>query len=166
MADLSDNLIETEEDTQLGRYLTFKVGNEYYGIGIKYVTEIINMLPVTKVPGLPKYIKGIINLRGGIIPVMDIRLRFNMEALEYNDRTCIIVALIDGKDIGLIVDSVSEVIAIPDTDIVVPPEISKTSNKFISGIGKASDGVKLLLDYQSLLNIGDSELISQKILNA
>jgi purine-binding chemotaxis protein CheW len=158
MAEISDNLIENEEDTQAGRYLTFKVGDEYYGIEIKYVTEIISMQSITKVPGLPEYIKGIINLRGGIIPVMDVRLRFKMEEIQYTDRTCIIVALIDGKDISFIVDSVSEVITIPETDIVPPPDVNKTTNKFISGIGKVGDSVKLLLDYKSMLNIGDAEM--------
>jgi purine-binding chemotaxis protein CheW len=165
MAGIKDSLIEAEEDTQSGRFLTFKVEKEYYGIEIKYVVEIINIMPITKVPGLPGYIKGIINLRGRIIPVMDVRLRFNLDAIEYNDRTCIVVVLIDGMDIGLIVDGVSDVTTIPETDILPPPEISKAANRFINGIGKAPDGVILLLDYRSLLNIGDAELITEKVFN-
>ncbi|HAN21106.1 MAG: chemotaxis protein CheW [Clostridiales bacterium GWF2_36_10] len=165
MADLSNNLIEFEEDTQSGRYLTFIIENESYGIEIKFVTEIINILPITTVPGLPVYIKGIINLRGKIIPVMDIRLRFNKNVLEYNDRTCIIVALIDNMDIGFIVDSVAEVLTIPESDIVNPPEINKASNRFIKGIGKVGNGIKLLLDYQSLINCNDVEVISDQIKN-
>ena len=103
-----------EEDTQHGRYLTFNLGTESFGIEIKYITEIIGMQPITALPGLPAYIRGIINLRGEIIPVMDIRLRFGKEEIAYNDRTCIIVAKFEDVDIGLIVDSVSEVLTIPD----------------------------------------------------
>ena len=160
MAEMVKDYIEVEEDTQSGRYLTFKLEKEYYGIEIKFVTEIINMLPITTIPGLPTYIKGIINLRGRIIPVMDIRLRFNMDILEYNDRTCIIVAMIDDMDIGFIVDSVSEVLSIPESDIVDPPEMNKSSNKFIKGIGKVGDEIKLLLDYHSLLSYGDAEILA------
>jgi purine-binding chemotaxis protein CheW len=163
MAEISENTILEEEDTQSGKYLTFKLENEYYGIAIKYVTEIINMLPITQIPGLPEYIKGIINLRGKIVPVMDVRLRFNMNVLEYNDRTCIIVAMIDNMDIGFIVDSVSEVLIIPDTDIVPPPEMNKLSNKFINGIGKVGSDIKLLLDYHSLLSWDDEIALSEKI---
>lgn len=165
MADMSNNFIEVEEDTQSGRYLTFNIENEEYGIEIKFVTEIINILPITTIPGLPDYIKGIINLRGKIIPVMDIRLRFNKSVLEYNDRTCIIVAMIDNMDIGFIVDSVAEVLTISETDIVDPPEINKASNRFIKGIGKVGEEIKLLLDYQSLINCNDAETIAAQIQN-
>jgi len=156
-------LVETEapeyqEDTQKGRFLTFPLGGESYGIEIRYVTEIIGMQPITAVPELPEYIRGIINLRGKIIPVMDARLRFKKPFQEYNDRTCVIV--IDVKDvkdikdisIGLIVDSVSEVIAIRDDDIVPPPNIQQVANKYIKGIGKTVGEVKLLLDCEKLLN--------------
>jgi len=165
MTNMESNFTEVEEDTQSGRYLTFNLEKEYYGIEIKFVTEIINMLPITTIPGLPSYIKGIINLRGKIIPVMDIRLRFNKAVLEYNDRTCIIVAMIDNMDIGFIVDSVAEVLSIAETDIVDPPEINKVSNRFIKGIGKVGDDIKLLLDYQSLMNCNDAEIIAEKIKN-
>ncbi len=155
-------LVETEvpeyqEDTQKGRFLTFPLGGESYGIEIRYVTEIIGMQPITAVPELPDYIRGIINLRGKIIPVMDARLRFQKPFQEYDDRTCVIVIDVkemDGKDIsiGLIVDSVSEVITIPDEDIVPPPSIQKVTNRYIKGIGKTADEVKLLLDCEKLLN--------------
>lgn len=163
MAENPKKIIEEEEDTQSGRYLTFNLDKECYAIEIKYVTEIINLIPITTVPGLPDYIKGIINLRGRIIPVMDIRLRFNMDVMEYNDRTCIIVAMIDDMDIGFIVDSVSEVLSIPDTEIVDPPDMNQASNRFIKGIGKVNDEIKLLLDYHSLLNYGDADKIAENI---
>jgi purine-binding chemotaxis protein CheW len=153
-------LSEQEEDTQKGKYLTFILGNESYGIEIKYVTEIIGIQPITEVPELPGYIKGIINLRGKIIPVMDVRLRFRKPYREYNDRTCIIVIDIDSIAIGLIVDSVAEVISIPDTEIVDPPDINKNGNRYIKGIGKVGSEVKLLLDCEKLLNEDEIDSLS------
>ncbi|OAA91179.1 chemotaxis protein CheW [Clostridium coskatii] len=156
---VDDSLVE-EEDTQKNKYLTFTLEKEFYGIEIKYVIEIIGIQPISEIPELPEYIKGIINLRGKIIPVMDIRLRFKKEAIEYNDRTCIIVIQIEDIYVGLIVDGVSEVIDIPDCEIVEPPEISKVRNKFIKGIGKVQDNVKLLLNCNKLLNNGDTDSLS------
>ncbi len=144
--------IEEEEDTQKGRFLTFQIHSEVYGIEIKYVTEIIGIQPITQVPELPNYIKGIINLRGKIIPVMDVRLRFRKEGVEYTDRTCVIVVDIGLISIGLIVDRVSEVLSIPDEEIVPPPDVRQGGNKYIKGIGKVGEEVKLLLDCDKLLN--------------
>lgn len=154
MADIiAQELLEQEEDTQKGKFLTFIIGNESYGIEIRYVTEIIGIQAITQIPELPEYIRGIINLRGKIIPVMDIRLRFKKPFREYNDRTCVVVIDIKGISIGLIVDSVSEVLSITEENIVPPPEVSKSySNKYIKGIGKAENDVKLLLDCHKLLN--------------
>ena len=153
--------LELIEDTQKGKFLTFSMGNEFYGIEIKYVTEIIGMQPITEIPEMPEYIKGIINLRGKIIPVMDVRLRFRKAFRDYNDRTCIIVIDIEDISIGLIVDSVSEVIAIADDEIVAPPNVAKESNKYIKGIGKVGNDVKLLLDSDKLLNETDMESLSE-----
>ena len=147
------------EDTQKGRYLTFKLEKESYGIEIIHVTEIIGIQPITEVPELPDYIRGIINLRGKIIPVMDVRLRFKKSFREYNDRTCVIVIDINELSIGLIVDSVSEVIAIPDSEIVAPPEINRGGNRYVKGIGKVHGEVKLLLDCNKLLNDEESETL-------
>jgi len=101
MSEALENVLEYEEDTQKGKYLTFIIGKEVYGIEIKYVMEIIGMQQITEVPELPEYIKGIINLRGKIIPVLDVRLRFKKEPMEYNDRTCIIVVDIKDVSVGL-----------------------------------------------------------------
>lgn len=149
-----------EEDTLKDRFLTFEISGESFGIEIKYVTEIIGLQPITEVPELPAYIRGIINLRGKIIPVMDVRLRFKKPFREYNDRTCVIVIDFNDISIGLIVDSVSEVLTIPESEIVPPPEINKAANKYIKGIGKASNGVKLLIDCHKLLNDDEVESIS------
>ncbi|HYH03479.1 MAG TPA: chemotaxis protein CheW [Bacillota bacterium] len=151
-ATIIQELLDQEEDTQKDLFLTFTLGKESYGIEIKNVTEIIGLQPVTEVPELPEYIKGIINLRGRIIPVMDARLRFKKPFLEYNDRTCVIVIEVNTISIGLIVDRVSEVISIPGTEIVAPPEIGKTENTYIIGIGKIGNDVKLILDCDELLN--------------
>jgi Chemotaxis signal transduction protein len=153
------NAVELEmlEDTQKNRYLTFALNEESYGIEIKYVTEIVGIQPITEVPELPEYIRGIINLRGKIIPVMDIRLRFKKALQDYNDRTCIIVIDVDALPLGLIVDSVSEVLAIPEEDIVNPPDMSK-ANKYIKGIGKVGSEVKLMVDCEKLIDLNNIEI--------
>lgn len=152
----TQELLEYEEDTQKGKYLTFSLGKEFYGIEIKYVIEIVGIQTITEVPELPPYIKGIINLRGKIIPVMDVRLRFNKEVRAYDDRTCIIVVELKDISIGLVVDCVSEVLSITDENMSAPPSFSKgCQNKYIKGIGKVESDVKLLLDCEKLLNTED-----------
>lgn len=148
-----------EEDSQRDKYLTFSLGNEFYGIEIKYVTEIIGLQPITEVPELPQYIKGIINLRGKIIPVMDVRLRFKKDFKAYNDRTCVIVVDIKDISIGLIIDSVSDVITIPAEEVVPPPDLNRGANRYIQGIGKVGNDVKLLLDCNKLIADDELELL-------
>lgn len=159
MADImTQEMLDQEEDTQKGRFLTFSLGKENYGIEIRDVTEIIGIQDITEIPELPEYVKGIINLRGKIIPVMDVRLRFKKEPREYNNRTCVIVADIKDVSIGLIVDSVSEVLSIPEQDIVEPPQMNKGfSNRYIKRIGKVGNDVKLLLDCEKLLTEDELE---------
>lgn len=165
MADIIENTVDMEEDTQKDRYLTFSLGDESYGIEIKYVTEIIGIQTITEIPELPEYIKGVINLRGKIIPVMDVRLRFKKEPKEYNDRTCIIVIDINDISVGLIVDSVSEVLTIPEEDVVEPPKMNKNfNNRYIKSIGKVDNGVKLLLDCEKLLMEDELENLSEVLL--
>ena len=150
-----------EEDTQKGKYLTFLLGEESYGIGIEHVTEIIGLLPITVVPEVPAYIRGIMNLRGRIIPVMDMRLRFKKPFVEYDERTCIIVVEIGENSVGLIVDRVSEVTNISDDNIVEQPMLSSgASNRYIRSIGKVGGEVKMLLDCDQLLSHHEAELIS------
>lgn len=161
---MSDAVLDFQkEDTQKGRFLTFMLGNESYGIEIMYVTEIIGIHPVTEVPEVPQYIRGIINLRGKIIPVMDVRLRFKKQFISYNDRTCIIVIEMNNVVIGLIVDKVVEVISISDNDIVDPPDINRNNNKYIKGIGKVGKEVKMLLDCEQMICEQEvSEIINLK----
>lgn len=164
MADKDEMMQWEEEDTQKGRYLTFSLGDESYGIEIRHVREIIGIQPITEVPELPDYVKGIINLRGNIIPVIDIRLRFRKEPREYNDRTCVIVVDIRSISAGLIVDSVSEVLSIPEQDIVEPPKMSKASGgQYVSHIGKVGTEVKLLLDCEKFLTDDTLEELSNAV---
>ena len=151
--EVNAELLEEQEDTQHGRYLTFNLGEEDFGLEIRYVTEIIGMQPITKMPEVASYIKGIINLRGKIIPVIDMRLKFGKAPAEYDDRTCIVVIDTQELIVGLIVDKVSEVMTIDDQDIVPPPDHrTGIRNRYIQGIGKVDDTVKLLLDCSMLLD--------------
>ncbi|QOX64881.1 purine-binding chemotaxis protein CheW [Anoxybacterium hadale] len=155
--------IEIMEDTQKNRFLTFAVGKEIYGIEIMHVTEIIGIQSITAVPELPDYLKGIINLRGKIIPVMDVRLRFKKEPKKYDDRTCVIVIDVESSPIGLIVDNVAEVLTIPETDIVEPPKLNNgfSSSNFVNRIGKTGNEVKLLLDCRKLLSEKESAELNE-----
>jgi purine-binding chemotaxis protein CheW len=152
-ADLLDDEDEDGEDTQENKYLTFIIGKEDYGIEIRYVTEIIGIQNITEVPDMPHYVKGVINLRGKVIPVMDVRLRFGVEERPYDGRTCIIVININNRPpVGLIVDRVLDVLDIPESEIEPPPMMRKgKSNCFIQGMGKVGDQVKLLLNANKLL---------------
>jgi purine-binding chemotaxis protein CheW len=147
------------EDTLKGRYLTFPILDETYGVEIKYVTQIISIQKITEVPEMPYFMKGIINLRGRIVPVIDIRLRFNKPEKEYDDRTCVIIIDFSGQHIGLITDSISEVMTINDGDIEPLPDYG-TGRGYIKGIGKASDSVVLLIDCHKLLSDTELESIS------
>lgn len=149
-------LDEMEEDTQKGKFLTFTLGEEVYGIDILYVTEIVGIQPITEVPELPEFIRGIINLRGKIIPVMDARLKFNKPEIDYNDRTCIIVIDVSELSIGIIVDAVSEVLNISDDNIVPPPNLNTGGRKYIKSVGKNGEEVVLILDCEKLLD--DTEM--------
>lgn len=156
MAEIITSDLEMIEDTQKDRYLTFSLGNESYGIEIRYVTEIIGFQEITKVPELLEYVKGVINLRGKILPVMDMRLRFQKGVIPYSERTCVIIIDIRDTSVGLIVDGVSEVITIPDGDIQEKPHMSNTaSNNYIKSIGKVGNEVKLLIDCDRLISHDD-----------
>jgi purine-binding chemotaxis protein CheW len=146
-----DIYLEEEEDSMKNLYLTFRVGEEDFGIEIVYVTEIVGMQNITEVPDMPSFVKGVINLRGQVIPVIDVRLRFKLESRKYDDRTCVIVVNVKDTVIGLIVDTVSEVINIPEEQISPPPKVNRSeARRYIHGMGKVDDEVKILLDVEKL----------------
>src|SRR5512145_1782272 len=140
-----------------GKYLTFSLAGEEYGIGILKVKEIIGMMPITVVPQTPSYIKGVINLRGKVIPVIDLRLKFSIAAAEFTERTCIIVVEITaaGRTIlmGIVVDSVSEVLNIKAADIEATPSFgTKLDTEYILGMAKSGGSIKILLDIDKILS--------------
>ena len=140
-----------------GKYLTFTLAEEEYGIGILKIKEIIGMMPITTVPQTPEFVKGVINLRGKVIPVIDLRLRFGMGEIDYTERTCIIVVEIDGQVgtvlIGIVVDSVSEVLNVKGDEIEDTPTFgTKLDTEYILGMAKMEGGVKILLDIDQVLS--------------
>ena len=148
---------EEEEDDTKDKYLTFRLADEHYGLGIQYVIEIISIQKITDVPDLPDFVKGVINLRGQVIPVMDLRLRFGLEPRAYDDRTCVIITRMDDSPVGLVVDTVNEVRDIPPQNVTAPPAIKKgAAARFIQGFGRIDDHVEILLDVRQLL--GEDEL--------
>ena len=149
-----------------GKYLTFTLAEEEYGIGILKIKEIIGMLPISSVPQTPEFVKGVINLRGKVIPVMDLRLRFGMPPIDYSDRTCIIVVEIGGQAgtilVGIVVDAVSEVLNIKGDDIEKTPTFGTELNTdYILGMAMMAGGVKILLDIDQVLSSDELSLLSE-----
>ncbi len=143
---------DESEDTQEGKYLSFRIATEVYGIDIRHVTEIVGIQKITEVPDMPAYMKGVINLRGNVIPVIDVRLRFHMQPREYDDRTCVIVVNINESSIGLVVDVVKEVISIVPEQISPAPTVSKGEvARYIKGIARFDGEVIILLAIEELL---------------
>ncbi len=140
-----------------GKYLTFSLAEEEYGIEIRKIKEIIGMMPITSVPQTPEFVKGVINLRGKVIPIIDLRIRFGLEKRDYDDRTCIIVVEVEGYTgmvmIGIIVDSVSEVLNIKGDDIEETPTFgTKLNTDYILGMAKMEGEVKILLEIDNVLS--------------
>ncbi len=149
-----------------GKYLTFSLGKEEYGIGILKIKEIIGMMPITPVPQTPEFVKGVVNLRGKVIPVLDLRLRFGMEPMDYTERTCIIVVEIasdTGKIMmGIVVDAVSEVLNIKHDDIADTPTFGTTlRTDYILGMAKMGGGVKILLDIDRVLSSDEINVLEK-----
>lgn len=149
-----------------GKYLTFSLASEEYGISILRIKEIIGMIPITSVPQTPEYIKGVVNLRGKVIPVMDLRLRFSIPAMEYTERTCIIVVEISGQagmiQVGVVVDAVSEVLNVKSEDIAPTPSFgTKLDTDYILGMAKMDGGIKILLDITRVLSAEDTMLLAE-----
>ncbi|MGL4944478.1 MAG: chemotaxis protein CheW [Thermoguttaceae bacterium] len=140
------------EDTMKDMYLSFRLGDEDYCLEIRYVTEIVGIQKVTEVPDMPAYVKGVVNLRGQVIPVIDMRLRFHMPGRDYDERTCIVVISLRNSQVGLVVDTVNEVRSIESAHVSPPPKGANTMGaQYISGLGKVGDSVKIILDASKLL---------------
>ncbi len=144
-----------------GKYLTFVLAREEYGLEILKVREIIGMMEITAIPRTPDFVKGVINLRGKVIPVIDLRRKFEMPAADATDQTCVIVVDVGAVEMGIIVDKVSEVLAIAAEDIEPPPSFGvAVDTDFILGMGKANDRVTILLDISRVLTGQDLSAIA------
>lgn len=157
-----DEFFDDDEDTQKDKYLTFQLENEEYAIEIICVIEVIGMQKIAPIPDMPDFVKGVINLRGQVIPVVDVRLRFGIQHMEYTERTCILVVKMKDTFIGLIVDTVCDVVTIPEEDIDDPPKLNrKKGSRFIQGLGKIDDDVKIILNVHKLLYDEEYEIVTE-----
>ncbi len=160
-----DLFVEDDEDVDnlSNKYLMFNLGDEEYGIDIARITAIEELQQITVIPDMPNFVKGVINLRGKVIPAVDLRLRFGIEEREYDDRTCIVIVSINDSTIGLIVDIVSEVHEIAESDIGPPPSFKSSSGKeqYIAGLAKRGEEVKIILDVKRIISNEDRELFDK-----
>ncbi len=153
MAENTDAASVATVEARAGKYLTFVLGEEEYGIEILKVREIIGMVDITSIPQTPDYVKGVINLRGKVIPVIDLRLKFAMAAAEQTEETCIIVVDLSGVEVGTVVDKVSEVLNVAAQDIENAPSFgAAVDTDFILGMGKTNDRVTILLNIDKVLD--------------
>jgi purine-binding chemotaxis protein CheW len=153
---------EVRKDEELLQLVTFSIGEEEFGVEILKVQEIIRMLEITRVPKAPDFVEGVINLRGKVIPVIDLRLRFGLTAKEHDKKTRIIVIEINQMIVGFVVDSVSEVLRIPSSTIEPPPPvISGLDSEYISGVGKLDDRLLIMLDLNRLLSKEEKSALSE-----
>jgi purine-binding chemotaxis protein CheW len=163
MSDI-DLMVEDDElEQQVNKFLMFKLGEEEYGIDITRITAIEELPQITAIPDMPNFVKGVINLRGKVIPAVDLRLRFGIEEKEYDDRTCIVIVSINESTIGLIVDIVSEVHEIGKDDIGPPPSFNNSSGseQYIAGLAKKEEEVKIILDVEKIISNEDKAILEQ-----
>ncbi len=165
MAELTETINQAVKaiNNPESKYLTFSLGEEEYGIGILKIKEIIGMMPITPVPRTPAFVKGVINLRGKVIPVTNLRLKFGMQEVPYTERTCIIVVETRGERgpllMGIVVDSVSEVLNIKNAEIEETPVLgADLDTDYILGIAKINGGVKILLDIDKVLSAKETSI--------
>jgi purine-binding chemotaxis protein CheW len=149
-----------QTDTRVGKYLTFQLANEEFGIRVLKVREIMGIQEITAVPQTPAHIKGVINLRGKVVPVVDLRLKFGLAAAEYTQRTCIIVTQVQGESgpvmMGIVVDGVSEVLNLTGAEIEDTPDFGEEiSGGYLLGMAKVKGKVKILLDIDRVLSTQD-----------
>ncbi|MGN0589076.1 MAG: chemotaxis protein CheW [Ruminiclostridium sp.] len=151
---------KNDKESEVTKLMTFLIGKQVYGIEIPYVVEIIGVPHITAVPGVPDYIKGIINVRSKVVPVVSLRARFGKEEVPYNERTCTIIVTIDDTQVGIIVDEVLDVLPVYQKNIAQSPEREGVnSNKFIKYLLELPDGIKLVLDVNKLIYDNDQHSI-------
>ena len=149
-----------------GKYLTFSLAEEHYGLEILRVQELVGLLPVTRVPRLPAFVAGVVNLRGRVIPLVDLRLCFGMPASAMDDRTCVIIVGVERAGghsaMGVMVDGVSDVVQLAQEAIEPTPEFgTSVDTSFVTGVGRLEDRVVLLLDIDKVLSSGELDAIAQ-----
>ena len=154
--------VSTKTKVTEGKFLTFVLNDEVYGIEILKVREIIGLMDVTSVPQTPDYMKGVINLRGKVIPVIDLRLKFSMPEEEHTQETCTIVVEVDNTSIGIIVDKVSEVMEIKGDEIEAAPQFGQgIDTNFIMGLGKTKETIVILLDIAKVLSAEELAMVEE-----
>ena len=159
---MSINKEQKNETAELLQLVTFNIGKEEFGVDILHVQEINRMTHITKVPNAPHFVEGVINLRGRVIPVIDLRLKLKIEKKEYDKNTRIIVVEVDNKTIGFIVDSVNEVLRIPANLTEAPPDmVSGIESEYIKSVGKLEDRLLILIDIQKIIQINEMKKLEK-----
>jgi purine-binding chemotaxis protein CheW len=158
---MNENNIQKTDNIELLQLVSFHIGDEEFGVNILNVQEIIRIMPITKVPNSPEFVEGVINLRGRVIPVIDLRIKLKLPKMGHNNSTRIIVVEINSKTIGFIVDSVSEVLRISEDIIEPPPQVvAGVDSEYITAVGKLQDRLLILLDMEKILSIHENEKIN------
>jgi purine-binding chemotaxis protein CheW len=153
---------QVKKDAELIQLVTFSIGEEEFGVDILKVQEIIRTMEITKVPKAPPFVEGVINLRGNVIPIIDLRKRFGLDTRKHDKHTRIIVIEINNMIVGFVVDSVSEVLRIPASTVEPPPPVvSGLESEYISGVGKLEDRLLILLDLDRLLSNEEADVLTQ-----
>ncbi|WP_457570986.1 chemotaxis protein CheW [Desulfovulcanus sp.] len=159
---MSEEIKRKDKEAELLQLVTFRIGEEEFGVDILRVQEIIRTMEITRVPQSPDFVEGVINLRGKVIPIIDLRKRFGMEVKEHDKHTRIIVVEINNMIVGFVVDAVSEVLRIPaDTVEPPPPVVAGVDAEYISGVGKLDDRLLILLDLERVLSREEQEVLGQ-----
>lgn len=162
---LYDDIYEDDDYKKISKYLSFSIANKEYGMDITNINEIVELQKITEIPDMPVYVKGVINLRSQVIPVIDVRKRFGLESIEYDSKSCIIISNINGLVVGFIVDRVNEALNIPDENISDPPSFRDDAgkNKFVSGIARMEESVIVILDVEKLLYEEDINSLKEAV---
>ncbi len=162
MEDKKKTTVSARQGDEILQLVSFNIGTEEFGIDILKVQEINRMVDITRVPRAPEFVEGIINLRGKVIPIIDVRKRFNMQLAEHDKNTRIVVVDIDGQIMGMVVDSVSEVLRIPASTIEQPPEVvSSLDSEYIRGVAKLDDRLLIHLDLSKILSGEERKTLAQ-----